>query len=52
MREVDPDPPDHASPRSSLRFGLGRFNTPDDIESAIAAVTQVVGRLRKLSSMA
>ena len=38
--------------RSSLRFGLGRFNTPDDIESAIAAVTQVVRRLRKLSSMA
>jgi cysteine desulfurase len=38
--------------RSSLRFGLGRFNTPDDIETAIAAVTQVVRRLRKLSSMA
>ena len=38
--------------RSSLRFGLGRFNTPDDIESAITAVTQVVRRLRKLSSMA
>jgi len=38
--------------RSSLRFGLGRFNTPDDIETAITAVCQVVRRLRKLSSMA
>ena len=38
--------------RSSLRFGLGRFNTPDDIETAIEAVSQVVRRLRKLSSMA
>ncbi len=38
--------------RSSLRFGLGRFNTPADIEFAIESVTQVVRRLRKLSSMA
>jgi cysteine desulfurase len=38
--------------RSSLRFGLGRFNTPADIEFAIGAVAQVVRRLRKLSSLA
>lgn len=38
--------------RSSLRFGLGRFNMPEHIEFAIESVTQVVHRLRKLSSMA
>jgi cysteine desulfurase len=38
--------------RSSLRFGLGRFNTPDEIEFSIRSVTQVVARLRKLSSLA
>jgi cysteine desulfurase len=37
--------------RSSLRFGLGRFNTTEDIEFAIAAVSEAVGRLRKLSSL-
>jgi cysteine desulfurase len=37
--------------RSSLRFGLGRFNTPDDIEFAISSVVQVVRCLRKLSSL-
>jgi cysteine desulfurase len=38
--------------RASLRFGLGRFNTPDEIELAIAALTETVSRLRKLSSLA
>ena len=38
--------------RSSLRFGLGRFNTPQDIEFAIESVAQVVRRLRKLGSVA
>ena len=38
--------------RSSLRFGLGRFNTAEEIEFAIEAVSQVVRRLRKLSSLA
>jgi cysteine desulfurase len=32
--------------RASLRFGLGRFNTPADIELAIATVTSAVGNLR------
>ena len=38
--------------RSSLRFGLGRFNTAEEIEFAIDAVSQVVRKLRKLSSLA
>jgi cysteine desulfurase len=38
--------------KSSLRFGLGRFTTADEIERAIELVGQVVRRLRKLSSMA
>jgi cysteine desulfurase len=36
--------------RSSLRFGLGRFNTPADIDRAIECLRDVVHRLRKLSS--
>jgi len=36
--------------RSSLRFGLGRFNTPADIEFAVTAVSDAVHRLRQLSS--
>jgi cysteine desulfurase len=38
--------------RSSLRFGLGRFNTEADITRAVSLLTDVVARLRKLSSMA
>jgi cysteine desulfurase len=38
--------------RSSLRFGLGRFNTEEDITRAVSLLTDVVARLRKLSSMA
>jgi cysteine desulfurase len=38
--------------RSSLRFGLGRFNTTDEIDFAIETVVQAVRRLRKLSSLA
>ena len=36
--------------RSSLRFGLGRFNTADEVEFAIGAVRDAVLRLRRLSS--
>jgi cysteine desulfurase len=39
-----------AEARSSLRFGLGRFNTPADIEFAIDRVTAAVNELRKLTS--
>jgi len=38
--------------RASLRFGLGRFNTTDEIDTAVAAVSQAVRELRKLSSLA
>ncbi len=38
--------------RSSLRFGLGRFNSAADVETAIEIVADSVNRLRKLSSMA
>lgn len=37
--------------RSSLRFGLGRFNTIDEVEFAIEVVAEVVGRLRAMSSL-
>ncbi|MBX7167847.1 MAG: aminotransferase class V-fold PLP-dependent enzyme [Pirellulales bacterium] len=38
--------------RASLRFGLGRFNSPDEVEFAISAVAETVRRLRRMSSMA
>lgn len=36
--------------RSSLRFGLGRFNTEADVEFAIQTVAETVEQLRKLSA--
>ena len=38
--------------RASLRFGLGRFNTAEEVDFAVEAVTEAVLRLRKLSSLA
>jgi cysteine desulfurase len=38
--------------RASLRFGLGRFNTPEEIDFAIASVADAVRRLRSMSSLA
>lgn len=38
--------------RSSLRFGLGRFNTAAEVDFTIQAVSQTVRRLRELSSAA
>ena len=38
--------------RASLRFGLGRFNTEDEIDYAVASVAENVHRLRQLSSIA
>lgn len=35
-----------ARSKASLRFGLGRFNTADEIEFAIGYVVETVGRLR------
>ncbi len=36
--------------RSSLRFGLGRFNTEADVDFAVERVVQAVQQLRQLSS--
>jgi cysteine desulfurase len=38
--------------RASLRFGLGRFNTAEEVDFAIELLADTVTRLRKLSSMA
>jgi cysteine desulfurase len=38
--------------RASLRFGIGRFNTAEEIDYAIRAVAENVHRLRQLSSVA
>ncbi|MGA9966713.1 MAG: cysteine desulfurase family protein [Terriglobales bacterium] len=40
-------PPEIA--RASLRFSLGKQNTPDDVQFALALVPQTVARLRELS---
>lgn len=37
--------------RSSLRLGLTRFTTPEEIEAAAAAIATAVGRLRAASGM-
>ncbi|MHB8865041.1 MAG: cysteine desulfurase family protein [Pirellulaceae bacterium] len=37
--------------RSSLRFGLGRFNTPEEIEFAAESIGAAVQRLRRLGSV-
>ena len=38
--------------RGSLRFGLGRFTTAEEIEFTIARAVESVNRLRAMSSMA
>jgi cysteine desulfurase len=38
--------------RSSLRFGLGRFNTAEEIDYAVTIAAENVHRLRQLSSLA
>jgi len=38
--------------RASLRFGIGRFNSAEEIDFAVGAVAENVQRLRKLSSLA
>ena len=35
--------------RSSIRFGLGRFTTPEEVEFAIQTASQTVGRLRQMT---
>ncbi len=38
--------------RASLRFGLGRFTTADEVDFAIEIVAEAVDRLRRMSSLA
>jgi cysteine desulfurase len=38
--------------RGSLRFGLGRFTTTEEVDFVIARAVEGVGRLRAMSSMA
>ena len=37
--------------RSSLRFGLGRFNTSEEVEFAVSTVCSSVQKLRRMSSL-
>jgi cysteine desulfurase len=40
-------PPERA--RASIRFSLGKQNTPEDVEFALSLIPETVGRLRELS---
>ncbi|MFQ5670540.1 MAG: cysteine desulfurase family protein [Acidobacteriota bacterium] len=40
---------DAASARGAIRFGLGRFNTEEEVDRAVEIVVQAVTRLRDLS---
>lgn len=37
--------------RASLRFGLGRFNTEEEVDFAVELVCECVARLRRMSSL-
>lgn len=37
--------------RSAIRFGLGRFNTPQEIDAAVKQIVRVAGDLKKRSSL-
>jgi cysteine desulfurase len=43
---------DEDSTKASLRFGLGRFNTEEEVDFAIEQVAAAVVKLRRLSSLA
>jgi cysteine desulfurase len=38
--------------RASVRFGLGRFNTSEEVETAIVRIAKTVGRLRQMGGAA
>lgn len=38
--------------RGSVRFGLGRFNTAEEVSFAVETLSDAVGRLRRMSSLA
>ena len=37
--------------RASIRFGIGRFNTEEEVDYVIAKLTTVVTRLREMSPL-
>jgi cysteine desulfurase len=37
--------------RASIRFGLGRFNTTEEVDYAVSIVVETVNRLRSMSTM-
>lgn len=41
----------HERAHGSVRFTLGRFNTEEEIEATVAAVSEVVSRLREISPL-
>ena len=57
---IDPDPShvllamgrDESLARASLRFGVGRFTTSEEIEAAIEIVAGAVSRLRSVRPLA
>jgi cysteine desulfurase len=36
--------------RSSVRFGLGRFNTSEEVDFVVARLAEIIARLRKLGN--
>ena len=37
--------------RASLRFGIGRFNTEEEVDFAVQLLVDTVSKLRKMSSL-
>ena len=42
---------DHERAHGSVRFTLGRFNQPDEVESVVDAIAEVIERLRAISPL-
>ncbi len=42
---------DHERAHGSIRFSLGRYNTMDEIDAAVDAITEIVAELRKISPL-
>jgi len=42
---------DHERAHGSVRFTFGRFNTPDEVDRVVDAVSDVVTSLRRISPL-
>lgn len=42
---------DHERAHGSVRFSFGRYNTMEEVDAAVAAVSEVVEELRKISPL-